>query len=189
MSVFAVVVGVVVALLVVFLGRVVSQWIAFGRQRLIECPENRRPAGVQVDAWHAAWSGVARTPDLRLSSCTRWPERAGCGQQCLGQIEAAPQDCEVRRILAAWYEGKNCASCGQPIGNTLWTVQKPALLTDQTTVEWSQIPIDRLPEVLERSAPICFGCHMARTLVKEHPELAVERPGGHPCGGRSSSRK
>jgi hypothetical protein len=179
-----VVVCVSVALLVVVLGRVAYQWIVFRRRRLIDCPENRRPAGVQLDAWHAAWTSVGKTPGLRLSACTRWPERAGCGQQCLSQIEAAPHECEVRRILSAWYQGKKCVSCGQPIGETLWSVQKPALLTaDKTTVEWSQIPVDRLREVLERSAPICFACHMASTLVREHPELAVERPRGHAVGG------
>lgn len=186
MPVSVVVVCVGVALLVVFLGRVAYQWIVFRRQRLIDCPENRRPAGVQVDSWHAAWTGAAGTPGLRLSSCTRWPERADCGQQCLSQIEAAPGDCEVRRILAAWYQGKECVSCGQPIGDTLRAVQKPALLTDKKSVEWNQIPVDRLPEVLERSAPICFACHMASRLMREHPELAVERPAGHAVGGQTS---
>lgn len=187
---FAVVVACVsVALLVVVLGRVFYQWIVFRRHRLIGCPENQRPAGVRLDAWHAAWTSVAKAPGLRLASCTRWPERAGCGQECVSQIEATPQDCEVRRILAAWYQGKQCVSCGQPIGDTLWAAQKPALLTDKISVEWSQIPVDRLPEVLERSAPICFACHMANRLVREHPELAVERPIEHLAGGQESSRK
>jgi hypothetical protein len=26
-------------------------------------------------------------PHLRLSECSRWPERQGCGQECLSQIE------------------------------------------------------------------------------------------------------
>ena len=182
----AVLVG--VALLVVVLGRVAYQWIVFGRHRLIECPENLRPAGVQLDAWRAAWSSVAKTRGLRLSNCTRWPERAGCGQQCLNRIESAPENCEVRRILDAWYQGKKCVFCGQPIGDTLWSVQKPALLTDKTSADWGQIPVDQLPEVLKRAAPVCFACHMANKLVREHPELAVQRPRGHQAGGQESLR-
>ena len=174
-----------VVLLVVVLGRIYWQWMTFRANRLITCPENQRPAGVRLNAWHATWTGMAKNPEFRLSSCTRWPERAGCGQQCLSQIEAAPEACEVRRILAAWYRGKQCASCGQPIGEILWAVQKPALLmADKTTLEWNQIPVDRLPETLERSAAVCFACHMASTLVREHPDLAVERPQPSGTGGK-----
>ena len=165
-----------VALLVVVLGRVVYRWTVFRAKRLVTCPENQRPAGVNLDAGHAAWTGLGKSPHFRLASCTRWPERAGCGQQCLSQIEAAPQDCEVRRILARWYQGKKCVSCGLPFGEILWEYQKPALLNaDKRTVEWGQIPVDQLPEVLEQSAPICFTCHMASTLAREHPDLTVDR--------------
>jgi hypothetical protein len=176
-----------VALLVVLLGRVAYQWRVFHVKHLITCPENRRPAGVDLEAWHAAWTGLGKAPDFQLASCTRWPERAGCGQECLSQIEASPQDCEVRRILARWYQGKQCASCGLPFGEILWDIQKPALLNaDQKTAEWEQIPVDQLPETLERSAPICFACHMASRLVQEHPELVVERPRAHTVGGQGS---
>jgi hypothetical protein len=29
---------------------------------------------------------------------------------------------------------------------------------------------------LAAALPVCFACHMANTLVREHPELAVKRP-------------
>jgi hypothetical protein len=178
-----------VAVLIVVLGRLAYQWNKFHAKRLVTCPENRRPAGVDLDAWRAAWTGWGKAPEFRLGACTRWPERAGCGQQCLSQIEAAPQDCEVRRILARWYEGKKCASCGLPFGEILWEIRKPALLTaDRKTVEWTQVPVDQLPEVLERSTPICFACHMASTLVREHPELSVERPEAQTPGRQGSSK-
>jgi hypothetical protein len=164
-----------VALLLVVLGRVAYRWFEFRAKRLITCPENHRPAGVSLDAWRAA-TGWGK-PQFRLSACTRWPERAGCGQACLTEIEAAPLDCEVRRILARWYAGKKCASCGQPFGEILWDVRQPALLrSDKKTVEWNAIPVDQLPEVLEHSAPVCFACHLANTLVQQHPELVIERP-------------
>jgi hypothetical protein len=160
-------------------GRLVSTWLRYRGARLITCPENRRPAGVRVDDGHAALTALKGTPELRLASCSRWPERAGCGQGCLAQIEAAPEDCLIRNILADWYRGKVCASCGRPFGEIRWTVQKPGLISaDKISVEWNQLSPERLRETLETALPVCFGCHMASTLVREHPELALDRGAG-----------
>jgi hypothetical protein len=167
---------VVLAVLVIALGRAVRLWWAYRGARVITCPENQRPAGVSVDAAHLAAKPFAKTPELRLSSCSRWPERAGCGQECLKQIEAAPEDCLVRNILVEWYAGKRCAMCGQPFGDISLPGAKPAVLcADKVSVEWRQIPADRLPETLAAGLPICFACHMGNTLVRTHPELVVDR--------------
>lgn len=157
-------------------GRLSSAWFRFRGARVITCPGNFRPAGVHVDERHAALSALTGSPALRLSACSRWPELEGCGQQCLSQIEEAPESCLVRNILTEWYQGKACAVCGMPFGEIRWAVQKPGLITaDKTTVEWNQIPAERLPETLEAALPVCFACHMAGTLVREHPELALDR--------------
>jgi len=176
------------AIAVLFLGRIAWQWLVFREIRLITCPENQRPAGVRLDAWHAAVTGIGK-PDFRLSSCTRWPEMAGCDQQCLRQIEAAPVDCEARRILANWYHGKRCAFCGLPFGEVVWEVRKPALLhADMGIVDWTQIAFDQLPEVLQQSRPVCFACHTATTLVREHPDLVVTRSGMGLAGGETTGK-
>jgi hypothetical protein len=154
-----------------------SAWVAtrFRGRRVITCPENQRPAGIVVDAGHAAATGLLKHPELRLSTCTRWPERRECGQKCLSQVEASPEDCLVRNILVKWYTGKACAACGQTFEDIEWS-RKPALLTaDNQSVEWDQVPADKLSEVLAVSKPLCFACHMANTLVREHPELVVDR--------------
>jgi hypothetical protein len=79
-------------------------------------------------------------------------------------------------VLNRWYRGKKCASCGLPFGEILWEVRKPAVLrADKSTMECDQIPVEALPDVLGQSLPICFACHMACTLVRQHPELALER--------------
>lgn len=168
------------AILIVILSvaRWMAKWLNYRGQRLVTCPENRRPAGVRLDAAHAVLTAWPKA-HMRLDSCSRWPERAGCGQQCLRQIEESPEDCLVRNILAKWYEDKSCVSCGQPFREIRWEVQKPALLrADKTTVEWKDIPVDRLPVELERSSPLCFACHMASSLVQQHPELAIDRGRG-----------
>jgi hypothetical protein len=134
-----------------------------------------------VDSWHAAATALGGGPELQLSTCSRWPERAGCGQECLAQVAESPEACLVRNILRRWYAGKKCASCGHPFGDIQWTGQEPALLRPgKISVEWNQVSADELHEVLAASLPQCFACHMANTLVREHPELVVDRSTGHP---------
>jgi hypothetical protein len=122
-----------------------------------------------VDAWHA---GSA----LRLSACSRWPEKAGCGQECLAEIAAAPEGCLVRNIAAKWYAGKPCAVCGIEIGAVEWGPSQPALiLSDKSSVQWKEVSAAVIRETLETALPVCFACHMANKLVREHPELVTVR--------------
>ena len=156
-------------------GRFLLVWLRSRGPRAITCPENRQAAGVSVDQGHAAWTGLKGAPEVRLSSCSRWPERQGCGQECLAQIESSPDGCLVRNILTEWYRGKVCGCCGRSFGEIQWAVQKPALYSADKSVEWSQIPAEQLRGILETAVPVCFACHMANTLVREHPELVVDR--------------
>ena len=161
---------------VIAAGRLVVVWYRQRGARAIVCPENHRPAGVTVDACRAALTGFIGTSELRLSSCSRWPERAGCGQQCLTEINQSPEGCLIQKILANWYEGKTCFFCHKPFRDVQWAGQKPALITaDKTSLEWSRIPVEQLTETLETASPVCFACHMANTLVREHPELVIDR--------------
>jgi hypothetical protein len=157
-------------------GRIVQRWWKYRGERVITCPENQLPAGISLDISHLAAQPFAAHPNLQLSSCSRWPERAGCGQECLRQVEAAPEDSLVRNILVRWYAGKRCVSCGQPFEEIPPAGVKPAVLcADKKSVEWSEIPAERLAETLANAAPICFACHLGSTLVRTHPELAVDR--------------
>jgi hypothetical protein len=164
-----------VVIAAVVLVRAVVTWRKQSGPRAITCPQNQNPAGVRINARHAVSTGLLKTPELRISACSRWPERAGCGQECLSQIASAPDGCLVRNILLNWYKGKVCASCGQTFTDIEWS-RKPALLTvGDSSLDWEQVSADRLYEVLAASAPLCFACHMANKLVHEHPELVVDR--------------
>jgi hypothetical protein len=168
--------AIVLVVAVLVMAKFVSAWIQYRGKRVIRCPENMRPAGVVLDASHAAATAFGRAPDLRLSQCSRWPERAGCGQECLNQIQAAPQDCLVRNIIAKWYRGKSCAACGLEIGEIDWAGSQPCLLlANGATSEWRGVPAEKLEDTLSSSKAICFACHTATTLVREHPELATDR--------------
>ncbi|MGA2594249.1 MAG: hypothetical protein ABSH32_30490 [Bryobacteraceae bacterium] len=178
MFTFSVIAGaLILAGLLVLLGR------AFGRvylklrgARVITCPENHRPAGVKVDAAHALFSALEGHEDVRLRSCSRWPEKQDCGQECLRQIEAAPEDCLVRNILTKWYAGKACALCGKPVGEIHWNDHKPALLNaEHKTVEWQYVPAEAVPDVLASHQPVCWNCHIVNSLAAQHPELVLDR--------------
>jgi hypothetical protein len=163
----------VVVILVAY--RAVSTFFRYRGARVITCPENHRPAGVHVDVRHAAATALGSSPQLRLDQCSRWPEKQGCGQECLRQIETSPEDCLVRNILTRWYEGKACALCGKPIGAIASVEAKPALLSGGVTLAWSEVAPERLQEMLETAAPVCFSCHAAHSFARQHPELVINR--------------
>jgi hypothetical protein len=167
-------VAAVLAALVV--ARVVRAWLKYRGSLVVTCPETEKPAGVTVDAGYFALASFGGKHELRLETCSRWPERAGCGQECLGQLAASPEGCLVRNIATEWYRGKKCASCGQPFGEIQWGTAQPALLSaDKQSMEWSEIAPERIRETLAASLPLCFACHTANRMVIEHPELVVNR--------------
>jgi hypothetical protein len=172
--------AIVIAIAVILSGfaawRVIGAWLKYRGRMVITCPENLRPAGVSVDAGHAAATGFGGHTEFRLSDCSRWPEKADCGRECLRQIAESPENCLVRNILVRWYEGKSCAWCGRPIGDIHFAERKPALLIpNRTSVEWADIPAEQLQDSLATALPICFSCHTANTMVRTHPELIIDR--------------
>ena len=109
-------------------------------KRVVTCPETKKPAAVDVDAGHAARGALFSEAHLRLSDCSRWPEREDCGQACLSQIEAAPEDCLVTRIIEDWYRGRSCVFCGNLFGEMNWVERRGALLDPNgKTVLWEEV--------------------------------------------------
>lgn len=84
--------GAGVIILVVAFGAVGFLWVlsalrGYRGKRIVTCPDTREPAAVEVDAAHVAASAWGGPPDVRLKDCSRWPEKADCGQECLSQVE------------------------------------------------------------------------------------------------------
>ncbi len=172
---------VALALAIGFLGyrsiRSFRLFLRFRGERLVTCPETQKPAAVQVAAGQVATHALVDGWHLRLNECSRWPEHQDCGQHCLSQIEAAPEDCLVWTIVSRWYTGKTCVYCGKPFGQIRWLDRRPALLgPDLRTVQWDAVPAEKLPEVLSTYSPVCWSCHIAQAFRGEHPDLVVERP-------------
>lgn len=155
---------------------VAGAFLRYRGKRVITCPETRKPAAVEVDARHAALTAAISHPDLRLKSCSRWPEREDCGQECLLQIELSPEGCLLRNILTDWYANKHCVSCGKKFGEIHWSDNKPALLSlEGRTVEWSELRPEEVPGLLATHYPVCWDCHITETFCREHPELIIDR--------------
>jgi hypothetical protein len=145
-------------------------------KRLVTCPETRKTEAVDVNAKEAALGAFLCEPTLNLKQCSRWPERENCGQECLSQIEADPENCLVWNIVSNWYAGKKCALCHKPFGPLHHLDHAPALLTvDHSTIEWKDVPPQQLPEVFDTHRPLCWNCHVTETFRRLHPELVVER--------------
>ena len=159
-----------------FLPQAAGNYLKYRGKRVITCPETRKAVGVEVDAAYAAITGGIGNTDLRLKSCSRWPERQDCAQPCLLQVRLAPEDCLLRNILIDWYADKHCVSCGRQFGEIHLYDHKPALLSPEgKTFEWREIAAERVNDVLATHSPVCWDCHILQTFCREHPDMAVDR--------------
>jgi hypothetical protein len=145
--------------------------------RLVICPETREPAAVTVDAGHAAMSALRARPEIRLLSCSCWPEREGCRQACASQIEAAPKETLASERVKAWVAGRTCAMCGQAFGPWQTVGPQPGLLdaTTRQALRWDDIPPEQLPSLFESHLPVCKYCQMVEEVRGRYPELASDR--------------
>ena len=170
---------VLAAALVVVIFELIRSLGIYGNLRgnhILTCPENQQPAGVRVAAGKAAIASLAGKPHLQLSECTRWPEMAGCGQECLPQIEQSPKDCLVSILVNRWYEGKKCVYCHKPFGEIHWHDHPPALVDEhRKTLQWNEVPLENLEQTLATHWPVCWNCHIAESFRRLHPELVTDR--------------
>jgi hypothetical protein len=149
----------------------------FGGKMLVTCPETGKPAAVKVALWRAIAASIVGRRHMELSECTRWPERQDCPQDCLCQIEADPKAHLVWTIAAKWFEGKTCVYCGKTIEPVKHLDRRPALLNlDKKTLEWDNVPPEKLPEAFGACQPVCWNCHIAESFVREHPDRVTFRP-------------
>jgi hypothetical protein len=174
---FAATLGLAVAVIMVGLIIGLRTYFRYRGKMLIICPETGKPAAVDVAAGDAAVDSLLGKVKIHLKDCTRWPERQDCGQECLRQIEPDPKHCLVWTLVANWYADQSCAYCHKPFGEVQWHEHRPALLSPEgKTVQWNDVPVDRLPSVFATHRPICWNCHIAESFRREHPELVLDRP-------------
>jgi hypothetical protein len=145
--------------------------------RIVTCPETKKPAIVEVDSLHASLTSTLGLPDIRLKDCSRWPIKEQCGQECLMELDVAPEKCLVSGVLMRWYSDKNCVYCRKAFPELHWVDHRPALRnTDGKLVRWNEVNLNELPEVLETHSPVCWDCYIAQSFRLDHPDLVVYRP-------------
>jgi len=149
----------------------------FRGPRIVTCPETGKPAVVEVDALQASLTSTVRLPDIRLKDCSRWPINKQCGQECLTDLDVAPDRCLVSGVLMRWYRGKKCVYCGQQFAEIHWTDHQPALQSPAgKLVGWNEVLLDDVRNVLETHRPVCWNCYTAQSFCLDHPDLVVFRP-------------
>ena len=168
---------VVVVVLTAVLWALVTRYVGARGDRVVTCPDNGQEVGVRVDAVHAAVTPPGAVGQMRLESCSRWPEKANCGRDCLAQVAAQPEDCLVRTQLTRWYADKTCALCGKPFGDLDWSAHKPAVRSPEgVTTGWHDIRPNDLSHTLATHGPVCWDCHVAETFRRQRPELVIDNP-------------
>ena len=151
-----------VVVVCLLLARILRSYLRYKNRMVVTCPETDRTVGVDVDARHAAITCAVGRGSLRLTDCTRWPERQGCGQECLSQIEASPESCIIRKRLESWYEGKTCSCCERGIGVIRWHEHRPALVSpDYRLLQWEDVLAEEMSQVLATHKPVCGTCNFA----------------------------
>lgn len=145
--------------------------------RIVTCPETKKPAIVEVDSLHASLTSTVGLPDIRLQECTRWPIKEQCGQECLTDLDVAPERCLVSGVLMRWYRDKNCVYCSKVFQEVHWADHRPALLSpDGRLLAWNAVNLENLQNVLETHSPVCWDCYIAQDFRLNHPDLVVFRP-------------
>ena len=145
--------------------------------RIVTCPETKKPVMVKVDSLHASLTSTVGLPDIRLEDCSRWPNNAQCGQECLMDLELDPEQCLVNGVLMRWYRGKSCIYCKKVFQELHWLDHRPALLSpDGKLRQWNGFNLDQLPKVLETYSPVCWNCFIAQEFRRDHHELVIIRP-------------
>ena len=153
-----------VALIGIALRRSYQVFVTYRGTRVMACPETGQPVAIDLQVRHAALEALFKRPGLRVQECSRWPERAGCEEACVREIEAAPADHRVPTMLAEWCQGRPCVCCGAPLTGVHVGAHEPHLMNaERRIVEWRQVPPQDLPQVLSSCAPVCETCLLAET--------------------------
>jgi hypothetical protein len=162
---------------VVYLLEPVRAWLRYRGEHLVTCPETTAPAAVSVDLGRAALTALVEgRADLRLTNCSRWPERGRCDEPCVCEVEAHGQAGTVAAIVADWCDAKPCVLCGKPITSPGSSERPAALLgPDAISVTWRDVPGERLPALFASHQPVCWSCHHIEAFLREHSDLVTDR--------------
>jgi hypothetical protein len=147
-------------------------------KHVVICPETGAAAGVVVDAGHAAATALLDSSDVRLTSCSRWPDRQGCDQPCVTQIERAPARTRAKAIATRYFLGKRCAICHRAIDAPNAATLQPGFIAIESHAvnAWDEIPPQSLLDATEHQLPLCANCTLAESFRQRFPDKVTDRP-------------
>jgi hypothetical protein len=155
--------------------RMVRTWRRLKGDRVVTCTASGYPAAVHIHSLRAAFTTlVSPSPNIRIAACSRWAEGGVCDQGCIA--EAVAPESTTQSIAARWYEKKKCVYCAKPISLDSFGHRAALRSSGGTTQEWSDVPAGQLLDALHTAAPVCWNCHVAETLRRDHPDLVTDRP-------------
>jgi hypothetical protein len=138
-----------------------------GRRRVL-CPETHEPVTVELDNQYAFKTALRGEEHERLHSCSHWPEKGDCGQECLAQVDSTPENLE--RLLKRWYQDKSCAICERALTLVDWRRSRLALLNEKRKLfELRHMHLDKIPSALDGMAPLCWNCHQQERARRAQP--------------------
>ena len=124
-------------------------------RRPVVCPDDHQAAQVEVDNKFALQAAMHGKEQMRVKSCTHWPENGQCGQECLVQVEATPET--IDRLLTKWFAGKPCGICGRALTPADWRFGRLGFLNEEfKLIELRQIDVENFGSVAEPSRPLCW---------------------------------
>jgi hypothetical protein len=149
--------------------------------RVITCPENGCRAEVEVASWKSGVAAALGERRHRLASCSRWPEKEGCDQACVEEIEETPGGCLVRSMVTDWYQCRTCTYCGHEIPEPRAGARMPGLRSAEgRTLAVAEVEPILLPDVLSTAQAVCANCYDAMAFREHFPALPVDRPRPEP---------
>jgi hypothetical protein len=86
---------------IVVLPVVMGAYRRLRRPRSVVCPQTASIAGIRLNAIGAAAGAAFDRLPLKVASCTLWPEREGCGQDCLGEVVREESRATAAEVIRA----------------------------------------------------------------------------------------
>jgi hypothetical protein len=165
MSIYVFVPLVFGVVLLVYVGIAIATWRRLRGARVVTCPETRRSAGVSVDLGHAITSAIRERADIRIAACSCWPERTGCDQLCVPQIETGGDTTRATAVAARFFEHHSCAMCLRHIEPLSHGTNQPGFMNPVTreVVPWDEVPAQDLPDAVASHRALCRDCTFAES--------------------------
>jgi len=160
------------AVLLVYLIIAVRTWVDVHGAHVVICPATQSPAAIDVDVGHAVASRLWEKADLRVASCSRWPEGQDCDRPCVRQIEIAPSETHPRTIAARFFGTQRCAICTRPIEPLSAFTLQPGFMNPATrrVDSWDDIAPQELPRAVADWRPLCSTCTLSESSRQKFPD-------------------